>query len=219
MRRLAPIHQLAPNKVHRLDAVGALINRSDTHIARILRSTRLLNEAHTTMHLHTDLSHFDARIRAKSLGDRREQSRPRRPVGLARGMAHINRHSIGHRNTARRKKLGAHCCQHPPHIRMINNSACAARNRRAPLFALFGISQRLLVSALAGANSLTTNAKPRVVHHRKHRGHTTALRTNKPASRAVILHHSCGTAVQTELMFKTDNMQAVRLAHLTRSIW
>ena len=107
-RRLAPIHHLARHKVHRLNAIGALIDRSNPHITVELSGPGFLNKAHAAMHLHAHFSHSHSSIRTKGFGNWRQESGPRFPFGRICGRAHINRMGAGQRDGPRGKDISLH---------------------------------------------------------------------------------------------------------------
>ncbi len=67
---LAPVHQFARHKVHRLNAVRAFIDRGDAHIAGILGRARFFDKAHAAVDLNAGAGDLAADVCAKSLADR-----------------------------------------------------------------------------------------------------------------------------------------------------
>ena len=204
--RLATIHQFARHKVHRLNPIGALVNRGDAHIAAILGRTRFLDKAHAAVHLHPCVGNVNADIGAKSLANRGQKRGPRPPCVITCGHRHINRHGIHQRDSAGCKYICLHTGQHAAHIGVFNN---CTRARGLALLALDCIGQSVLICAFCRADPLHANPKTGVVHHGKHRRHTAVFRPHQPAGRTGIIHHCGGRAVQPHFMFQADNTQVV----------
>ena len=123
------------------------------------------------MNLHPKIGHGDACVAAKGFGNGGQKRGTCLPIGIARGFGHINRNRTGHSNGTRRKNIGLHLRQHPPHIGVIDNCSSAIGNGRAPLFAVHRISQRVLIGALGHPNALHPDSQAGVVHHGEHTGH------------------------------------------------
>ena len=100
-RGFAAIHHLAANQIHRLNAIGAFIDRGHPHIAGKLCRPGFLDKPHAAMHLNAHLRHVIADIGAKGLGNWCQQSRPCQPIGRSGRPRHINRHRTRQRNCPR----------------------------------------------------------------------------------------------------------------------
>ena len=61
-RHAAGKRQLAGDEIDRLNAVGPLVDRSNTCVAIKLRRAGLFNEAHAAMDLYAERSHLDADV-------------------------------------------------------------------------------------------------------------------------------------------------------------
>ena len=67
----AAIHHFARHKIHRLNAIGALVYRGHPHITAELSGPGFFNKSHSSMHLNTEIRHIDAGFRTEGLRDRR----------------------------------------------------------------------------------------------------------------------------------------------------
>ena len=72
-RRAAVAPHLAHHQVDGLDAVRALVDRRDAHVAQPLRDAGLLDEARAAVHLHRDRGDPEALVGRPRLRERREE--------------------------------------------------------------------------------------------------------------------------------------------------
>ena len=75
--------ELAPDKIERLDAVGALVDRGDADIAQDLRGARLFDVARAAVHLDVEGCDLIGDVGREGLGDRGQQGRASLRLGPA----------------------------------------------------------------------------------------------------------------------------------------
>ncbi len=206
--------QFSPREVHRLDAVGAFVDRRDSRIAVMLRGAGFLDESHSAMHLHGDGRHLHAHVRAPRLGDGREkflaQLRIFARAGVLRGERQIGGHGGRKTDRAAGFDLRLHLHQHAPHVGMIEQTRRVfSRPRRAALPALQRKIKRLLIRAFGDRDALHADLQPRRVHHREHVGETVVRRADEFRVRAAVDHRAGGRAVDAELVFDAARAQFV----------
>ncbi len=117
---------------------------------------------------------------------------------------------------ARGVDVGLHRHQHALHVRTLDDRGHAvAAFGAAALPALAGISQRLLIGAIADGYPLRADSQPRRVHHHEHGGEAAVLLTHQPGLRALVvaIDHDAGRgAVDAELVLDSGAAQVVALA-------
>ena len=168
---IAPIHQFSCNQVHRLNAIGAFVNRGDTHVAGVLCGTCFFDISHATMHLNTDMGHLIPDVGTKGLCNGRQKCSTCRPFSRPRCMSKINCRGIGQCNRAGRENFRLHRRKHTAYVSMIQYGPRTIDDRAAPLFTSLSIGIGMLKRAFGGTDALTTNTQSCVVHHRKHCAH------------------------------------------------
>mmetsp|Transcript_29398 Transcript_29398/g.57411 ORF Transcript_29398/g.57411 Transcript_29398/m.57411 type:complete len:395 (-) Transcript_29398:423-1607(-) len=218
-RGFAPVDHFARHKVHRLNAVGALVNRGHAHITGILRRPGFLDHTHPAMDLDAHMRDLVANIRAKGLGHRRQQRRAAFPRLISRRCGHVDGHRAHQGNAPRRINVGTHGHQHPAHVGVIDDGPGGTFG--LALLAVQRIVKRVLIGTLSRPDALTTDPQPGVVHHGEHRRHAATFGPHHPTARAVILHHAGGRAVQAHLVLQAHNFERVchaRIAVLIRDI-
>ena len=178
-----------------------------------MRGTRLFDKAHAAVYLHAGFSHGDAHVCAEGLGDRCQEGRPRLPLRLTGGIAHVDGMSAGQRDGPGRENVGLHGHEHAAHIGVVHNGACAVL-ARAALLAVERIFQRVLIGGFGRADALFPDAEPGVVHHGEHRGHAALFLADDPSLGVIVLHDGGGGAVQAHLVFEADDTHAVALARV-----
>ncbi len=117
---------------------------------------------------------------------------------------------------ARGVDVGLHRHQHALHVRTLDDRGHAfALFGAAALPALAGISQRLLIGAVADGHPLRADSEPRGVHHHEHGGEAAVLLTHQPGLRALVVaidHDASRGAVDAELVLDSRAAQVVALA-------
>ncbi len=92
--RTAGLRQFSQNKVDRLDAVGAFVDRRDARVAQETGGARLLDEAHAAMHLKAKRGDLDADIGREGLGDGRQKIGAFLPMRFHRRRSHARAMSV-----------------------------------------------------------------------------------------------------------------------------
>ena len=88
----------------------------------------------------------------------------------------------------------------------------------APLDAVLGEIERLLIRGLGQGIALQTHAQSRLVHHDKHDFEALVFLAHEPAGRLVIVHDTGGIAVNAHLVFQAAALGVVALAGIAVSI-
>ena len=160
------------------------------------------------MDLQPGLGHRDAGIGAEGLGDRRQQRRPRQPVGVPGRPPHVDGHGTGERDGAGGEDLGLHLGQHPAHVGMLDDRP--APDRRAALPAVLRIGQRVLIGRPRPRRSPCTPTPRRALFIMVNiAAMPVVLRADQPAGGAVVVHHRGGRAVQAQLVLEADDLERV----------
>ena len=216
--------QLALHEVDRVDAVRAFVDRRDAGIAHMLGRPGLLDEAHAAMDLDADRCRLVADVGRERLGDGGEQRRAiggGRSFGLGRGVVgKVERNAGQVADPARGVDVGLHRHQHALHVGTLDDRGHAvAAFGAAALAALAGVSQRLLIGAVADGHPLRPDREPRRVHHHEHGGEAAVLLADQPGLRALVvaIDHDAGRgAVDAELVFDSRAAQVVAVRRAIR---
>ena len=208
-----PSGELAADHVHRLDAVGALVDRRHPHVAVELRDAGLLDVAHAAEDLHGERRDLAAGVGAEGLGDRRQERRPRRPGLLAGGRAPCR---------SRARSRGRSPAPSPPSPPWSAASAARRRGRGssprpstgvAPLPPLAGEGERRLQRGVGLAPGPATPTPRRALFIMVNIAAMPwcGAPISQPVAR-VVLHHAGRAAVQAHLVLERDRPHAVRHA-------
>ena len=125
VRCLAAVHHLARDQIHRLNAIGAFVDRGHPHISAVLRGPCFFDKAHATVDLNAHFSDGHAGVGAKGLGDRSQEGRPGFPFGLSGRVRHVDGLGTAQRDGAGGKGFRLHRHQHAAYISMIHDGAGA----------------------------------------------------------------------------------------------
>ena len=139
-----------------------------------------------------------------------------RSASVAAWLGKVERNAGQVADPARGVDVGLHRHQHALHVRMLDDrSHGVAAFGAAALPALAGVSERLLIGALANRHPLRPDSQSRGVHHHEHGGEAAILLAHQPGLRALVVaidHDASRGAVDAELVFDSGAAQVVSLA-------
>ena len=221
---LTAVHQhLAPQQIHGLDAVGALVDGLDAYVAEILLDPGFADVAVATEALDRQIGADHAVVGEEGLDHRGQEFH--QLAGTLRLLAirvrgfdiHQQRRPVGQCPPA--LYIGLLREQHAPHIRVLDDGVghlpgLAFAGGRPALQPIAGVGHRLLIGALADAQPLKTHAEAGLVHHQEHGLQTAIGLADQPASGAFQVHHAGGITVDAHLVFQRAAADRVALAGL-----
>ena len=201
--------QLAPDEVHRLDAVGALVDLGDARVAHELLHAVLGGIAIAAADLQREVAHLEAEVGLEGLHDRSEQGGEvvagRAPLGIGGVLGLVDLHRGPQGESARPFGEGADGEQHAPHVgvdedRVGRELGRLGAGEGAPLQALAREGHRSLVGGVGEREPLHADVQPGRVHHREHGPHPFVRLADEIRDRGVEVDGARGGAADPHLV-------------------
>ena len=225
-QRNEPLHQapiavrdFAPEQIHRLYAIRALVDLRDARVADELLHPVLADVAVAAEALQREVRDLEADVGTERLDDgRHECHEVRRFLSSRRvrmAFLGVDEHAdpVGERAHALDVRLHRH--QHAAHVGMHDDRVglgvrCDGAPGRSALQALPRVGDGVLVADFRETEALHPDAEPRTVHHGEHCAHALVRLADQPATRVLEVHDACRVRLDAHLVLDRSARHPVR---------
>ena len=197
-RAAAILGQLAPNQIHRLDAVGAFVDLGDAGVADELVHAPFADiavAAENLLHVDRDFEPAVGEVALDHRGEQRDEVVGRLALLLGRGLVgEIDLERAPQHEGARALVEGFRLHQHAADVGVdeqcigLGIRVALVGQQGAALAAVLGVGDRVLIGDFALGEALQADAEACRVHHDEHRGKPLFGLADEEAGGAVIVH-------------------------------